>query len=281
MAQALMTPSQEMPVDVESYGPSPLDKDQQNILANWVAVVLKDNTRFDQRKPTAEYPAPELLSPTKALLIVSFVEQSIINNPSVADQFKPDADGTYRRPKPGEPWHEWECACLVEEVAELQRAGGYDSKATGTNMFRYLSGRLNRRYGIDRSENSVKNTWYRELRARSGIDERAAFRSPGKNTARLSTSMRVSLTGSPRKSGGRSGGRGSGARSDSRSAVRKASSKASPPKWTLKLAGGSLSMIEKQVEEQVEEQVERQVETPVEKEVEEQAEEQVATDDSL
>jgi hypothetical protein len=204
-----------------SVGPNPLSAEDQSILADWIHVVLKGNTRFDQRSPTTEHPAPVIFEGMKALFIVAFIEQEILKDPSILDQFKPSADGVHRHPKPGDPWHVWECACLVEEVAELQRAGGYDSKATGVNMFRYLSARLNERYGVDRSENSVKNTWYRELRARSGIDERAAFRSPGKNTARLSDSMRVSLT----SRGG--GGMGSAKR---RGAVGKTPTKKSSPK---------------------------------------------------
>jgi hypothetical protein len=192
-----------MSIVMESYCHKPLNKEQRDLLGEWFATFVAGN-RFDQKEPCAEYPAPTGPGAPKAVLVVCRMELHIINDPSVAEQFEPLADGTYPRPKTAGPWHEFEQACLIEEVAELQRSGGFESKVYGTNMFRYLSNRLNVLYGIDRSENSVKNTWYRELRAHSGIDERAGFRSPGKNTARLSSSMRVSLT-SPRRGAGRGG----------------------------------------------------------------------------
>jgi hypothetical protein len=186
---------------------SPLSKAFMRLLVNWVDNVLDGTGRFDQKEPSKQFPSPSGVGIWKSLLVFGSIEKAIIDDPTVIEQFMPHADGTYVRPKPGAPWHEFEQACLIEEVAELQRTGGFNTKSAGTNMFRFLSNRLNTRYGIDRSENSVKNTWYRELRARSGIDERAAFRSPGKNTSRLSDKMRVSLTGSPRRRAGRGAAR--------------------------------------------------------------------------
>jgi hypothetical protein len=177
---------------------SPLDENQKSALTKYFNGVLPGNTRYDQKDSCDEFPEPVGVSPLKNLSIVVTMEKAITDDANIIKQFQRGTDGKHWVPKAGEPWHEYEKACLIEEMAELARAGGFNHKkmsssSGGGNIFKYLSRSLNLHYGIDRSENSIKNTWYRELRARSGIDERAGFRAPGKDTSRLSANLRVSL----------------------------------------------------------------------------------------
>lgn len=104
----------------------------------------------------------------------------------------------------GGPWSEYENAAMIREMSLVARqldgtqtaaAAMVDRVSVGRrNLFANMSRVLNCKYGIDRSEASCKNQWYRELRARSGIDERGCFRT-AKDSSRLSENLRVSLNG--------------------------------------------------------------------------------------
>jgi hypothetical protein len=90
---------------------------------------------------------------------------------------------------------------LKRKTIKYKRDGG-EKPVRGGTLFLHLSGLLNQKYGIDRTSNAIKNYWYRELRARSGIDERADFRDAGRRQDYLGTSLAVSLSGGKKKASG-------------------------------------------------------------------------------
>jgi hypothetical protein len=149
--------------------------------------------RFDQKPITAETPKPPVLPAIEYLIIIGTVVSAVAADPSLAAEIEPDFPDASKPWGMGRNWCEYENACLTNEVAQIKRNGGFDKDVCNSFMG-YLSTMLNRKYGIDRSEHSCKNQWYRELRARSGIDERGNFRTPGRDSARYSDHMRVSLT---------------------------------------------------------------------------------------
>ncbi|KAF2674849.1 hypothetical protein BT63DRAFT_408992 [Microthyrium microscopicum] len=152
------------------------------------------NGRFDQQDITNNLPEPkgDAVSALDALCIVADVILTIEgNNNQPAKVLTP-----YRT---GGKWSEFEYSCLIQEFALLQhawadhrRGEGERPYKTGT-LFAYVSKQLNDKYGIDRSKASVKNEWYRKLRQRTGIDERADFREPSRRQDYLGAELAVSL----------------------------------------------------------------------------------------
>jgi vancomycin resistance protein YoaR len=125
-----------------------------------------------------------------ALMIIINMKTSAMEDPALESSILPKG-GVYQPSGMGTPWCEFENAAIIHEMSIIARQGAID-KNVRKNLFANLSHILNVKYGIDRSEASCKNQWYRELRARSGIDERACFRTT-KEAARLSDNLRVSL----------------------------------------------------------------------------------------
>lgn len=140
-----------------------------------------------------------------ALMIVVNMQASALSDPALAASILPQsATGAYVAAGMGGPWSEYENAAMIREMSLVARqldgtqtaaAAMVDRVSVGRrNLFANMSRVLNCKYGIDRSEASCKNQWYRELRARSGIDERGCFRT-AKDSSRLSENLRVSLNG--------------------------------------------------------------------------------------
>jgi hypothetical protein len=140
-----------------------------------------------------------------ALMIVVNMQASALSDPALAASILPQsATGAYMAAGMGGPWSEYENAAMIREMSLVARqldgtqtaaAAMVDRVSVGRrNLFANMSRVLNCKYGIDRSEASCKNQWYRELRARSGIDERGCFRT-AKDSSRLSENLRVSLNG--------------------------------------------------------------------------------------
>jgi len=148
-----------------------------------------------------------------ALMIVVNMQASALSDPALAASILPQsATGAYVAAGMGGPWSEYENAAMIREMSLVARQlDATQTAATATaaaaamvvvdraivgrrNLFANMSRVLNCKYGIDRSEASCKNQWYRELRARSGIDERGCFRT-AKDSSRLSENLRVSLNG--------------------------------------------------------------------------------------
>jgi hypothetical protein len=154
--------------------------------------------RFDQKPITADTPKPPILPAIEYLIIIGTIVSAVSSKPSLAAEIEPEFPDADKPWGMGRNWCEYENACLINEVAQIKRDGGFD-KSICNSFMGYLSTMLNRKYGIERSEHSCKNQWYRELRARSGIDERGNFRTTGRESARYSVNMRVSLTPKSKK----------------------------------------------------------------------------------
>jgi hypothetical protein len=150
--------------------------------------------RFDQRPVTKDAPFPSGPSQIEALVIISTMVSVVRQAPFLARDVSADAPDANRPWGLGRVWSEFENACLTLEMSIVKRDGGYWDHSINRSLLCYLSHVLNVKYGIDRSSGSVKNQWYRELRARSGIDERGNFGSADAKNSRHGTNMRVSLT---------------------------------------------------------------------------------------
>jgi hypothetical protein len=147
--------------------------------------------RFDQKSITPQFPTPQGMTEEDALMIVVNMEASALEDPSLTASILPStSSGTYAPSGTGAPWCEFENAAMIREMSLIARQGV--DRSVRRNLFANMSRVLNYKYGIDRSEASCKNQWYRELRARSKIDERACF-GTAKEAARLGESLRVSL----------------------------------------------------------------------------------------
>jgi hypothetical protein len=148
--------------------------------------------RFDQKPISPENPLPQGYSAFEALSIAASMVSAIQENPSRVREILPDTPDSDKPWGMGRQWCEYENACLVNEMSLLARQGGFHGKPK-CSLFEYVSNQLNIKYGIDRSGNSVKNQWYRELRARSGIDERNDFGTSFRSDRRHSTNLRTSI----------------------------------------------------------------------------------------
>jgi hypothetical protein len=145
---------------------------------------------------SGEFPPPSGLTEIDALMVIVNMQASALEHPELISHVLPNAEGVYPPPATGTPWCEFENAAMIREMSLVARMGATENgsmdKNVRKNLFANMSRTLNLKYGIDRSEASCKNQWYRELRARSGIDERASFRT-AKDADRLSDNLRVSL----------------------------------------------------------------------------------------
>jgi hypothetical protein len=149
--------------------------------------------RFDQRPITTDSPFPSRPSFFEALTILSTMVSVVRQVPLLAGDISLDTSDAKRPWGMGRVWSEYENACLIHEMSNVQSNHGCWDHSINRSLLSYLSHVLNVKYGIDRSSGSVKNQWYRELRARSGIDERGNFGSTAAKNSRYGSSMRVSV----------------------------------------------------------------------------------------
>jgi hypothetical protein len=177
-------------VDVAPISPS----QYPDHLATYLQETHGPTGRFDQKPLSNNFPPPSGINDEDALMIIVNMQASAFEDHSLINSILPNAEGVYAPTAMGTPWCEFENAAMIREMSLIARMGteeGMD-KNVRKNLFANMSRTLNLKYGIDRSEASCKNQWYRELRARSGIDERASFRT-SKDATRLSDNLRVSL----------------------------------------------------------------------------------------
>jgi hypothetical protein len=160
----------------------------------WLAKQHETTGRFDQKRITKDTPFPTGPSKVEALIITTTMISAVRDNPTLALEISPEAPDADKPWGMGRIWCEYENACLILEMSNIQRNDGKWDRSHCRSMLSFLAHILNVKYGIDRSENSVKNQWYRELRGRSGIDERGNFGSPDAKHSRFGTNMRVSLS---------------------------------------------------------------------------------------
>ena len=151
--------------------------------------------RFDQapisNDPDNYKPLPSGSTSMEALSIVCEMVQQFIRDPLTSvheiSASNPESRKPWGHPR---PWCEYERACLIEEMSALQRRGGLSRRAGDKAIWPYTADVLNEKYGIGRSFSSVRMCWYRQLRERSGIDERGNFRSSDRD---FGDSLQVSL----------------------------------------------------------------------------------------
>jgi len=171
--------------------------------------------RFDQKPIDDDHPKPTGPTETDALMVIGAMFSAVERDPALVSHILPNEFGVYLPIGMGTPWSEIENMTLAHEMLIIvKEAYKIKDESTASNVspskriaelrrgiFAKLSGILNVKYGMDRSEAACKNQWYRELRERTHVDERLAFDCSGKKTngSRMSVSLNVS-TKHPSKS---------------------------------------------------------------------------------
>jgi hypothetical protein len=152
--------------------------------------------RFDQEAISEAHPLPAYPTPFEQLQIAASMVDHFENHPGDIKELDLRNVNEAKPWKDGVPWCQYENICLINEMAHFMATRG-ESKIGGATLMNEMSKVLNSRYGIGRSAMAVKNQWYRQLRARSGIDERGNF-GKARNSDRFSGPLAVSQGGRPK-----------------------------------------------------------------------------------